>query len=111
MRLSADQYSDSLGKSSLKLLVELINTDSVYEVSDIFVVFLAFENNSDIEGNENVVIGWASANRELVDDVLLGDEELDLGPREAGNQTALLSDMVELAMLSDYCVSSLRPVS
>ena len=110
MRLSTDEYSDSLSQSSLKLLVQLIDTDSVNKISNIIIVLFALKNNCDVESDKNVIIGWASANREFVDNVLLGYKELDLGPREAEDEATFLLDAIEFTMLSDYCVSSFRPV-
>ena len=109
MGLATDQNSDSLGEGGLELLVQLIDTDSVNEVSDVIIVFFALEDNSNVQGNEDIVVRWASANREFVDNVLLSYKELDLGPREAEDKAAIRLNTIELTMLRDNCVSSFRP--
>ena len=110
MCLSTDEYSDSLSQSSLKLLVQLIDTDSVNEVSDIIIVLFALENNCNVESDEDVIVSWASANWEFVDNVLLSYKELDLGPREAEDEATFLLNTIEFTMLCDYCISSFRPM-
>ena len=92
------------------MLIQLIDTDSVNKVSDIIIVFFALENNCDVESDEDVIVSWASANWEFVDNVLLGYKELDLGPREAEDEAAFLLDAIEFTMLCDYCISSFWPV-
>jgi hypothetical protein len=77
--LSTSENADSLGDGSLDLLVQLVNTDVINEGLNRFVVFLAFENRTDLDFDENVVIGGAGLHIHLEDYVLLGDKVLDLG--------------------------------
>jgi len=81
MSFSSDQYSHSFSDGSFKLFIKLIDTNSVNEVKDILLFFHAFEDNGDTETNENIIISWASSNLEWIINVLLGYEELNLGPR------------------------------
>ena len=104
MGLVSDQDSYSFGDSSLQLLIELIDTDPVHKVSNVIVSGLASEDDCDVEGNKNVVISWASIHRELEEDVLRGDQELDLGPWKAEDKSTALLNMIELSMLGDDCV-------
>jgi hypothetical protein len=107
MGLASDQDTDPLGQSGLQLFVKLVDTDSVTEIEDGVVIWLAAEHDGDVQGHEDVVVGWTSSHWELVGDVLLGDQELDLSPWETENETTLLLDVVELAMLRDHSVGTL----
>lgn len=109
MSLTTNEDSYSLGKCSLKLLIQLIDTDSVNEVSNIIIILLAFENDGNVKSDEDVIIGRASANWEFVDDILLCHKELDLGPREAEYETSLLLNMVKFTVFRNNRVGSLRP--
>ena len=106
MGLASDKHSDSLGEGSFELLVKLVDTDSVHEVSDVIISVLAPEDNGDIQGNENVVISRASSHWELVDDILLGHQELNLSPWEAEYKPTLFLHVIELSVLCDDCVRS-----
>ena len=106
MGLASDEHSDPLGDGSLQLLIQLVDTDSVTEVEDTVVIWLASENYRDIQGNKDIVVSWASSNWEFVGDVLLGHKELDLGPGEANNKATLFLNGVKLAMLCNDCIGS-----
>lgn len=99
MSLSSDQDSHSLGQSCFELFVQLVYADTVDEVMDALVVWLAPEDNGDVEGDEDVVVGWAGAHWEFVGDVLLGHEELNFGPGQAEDEAAVLLDVIELSVL------------
>jgi len=92
MGLASDEHSDPLGDGGLQLLIQLVDADSVTEVEDRVVIWLASENYSDVKSNKDVVVGWASSNWELVSDVLLGHKELNLGPGEANNEPTFTLD-------------------
>ena len=85
MGLASDENSNPFGDSSLQLLIQLVDADSVTEVENRVVIWFASENYSDVKSNKDVVVGWACSHRELVSDVLLGDKELDLSPWETNN--------------------------
>jgi hypothetical protein len=110
MRLATNEHSHSLGQCSLKLLIQLIDADSVNEVANIIIVLLALEDDGDVQGHEDVIVGWASANWELVDNVLLGHKELDLGPGEAEDEAAILLDTIKLAVFRYNRICPLRSV-
>jgi len=80
MGLSSNQNSYSLSNSSFELFIKLINTDSVDEIKDTVLVRFAPKHNSNPKSNKNVIIGWASSNLEFIDDILLSNQKLDLGP-------------------------------
>jgi hypothetical protein len=107
MGLSSDQNSNSFGKGSLKLLIQLVNTDLVNKVVDGFIIWLASEHNADIEGNEHIVVCWCSSNWELVSNILLSYQELDLSPWKAWNEAAISFDLIKLTVLDDDGVGSL----
>jgi hypothetical protein len=111
MSLSSDEHSNSLGQGGLELLIQLIDTDSVHEVTNGLLIILALEHDGDIHGDEDIIVGWAGSNRELVDDVLLSDQELDLGPWQAPDEATFLLDMVKLSVLGDNSIGSFGSVS
>jgi len=80
MCLASNEHPDSLGQCSLQLLVQLIDADPIHKVLDILLGIFAPEDDGDVKCHEDVVVGWASSDREFVDDILLGDQELNLGP-------------------------------
>ena len=92
------------------MFVQLVYADSVAEVVDRFVVLFASEDNSYIQGHEDVIVGWSGSHGELVRDVLLGDQELDLGPGCGEHDSSLLHHAVVLSVLGDDSVGSLGPI-
>jgi hypothetical protein len=110
MGLASDQDTNSFSDGGLKLFVQLVDRNSIAEVEDIILSSLASEDNSDINGHEDVVIGRTSSHWELVDNVLLSHQELDLGPWKAPYKSARALNMVKLAMLCNNSVCSLRPL-
>lgn len=78
MGLASNQNSDSLSDGCFELFVKLVDTDSIYEVLDTCIVILASEYNGDTKSNKDVIIGWASSNLKLINNILLSDQELDL---------------------------------
>lgn len=80
MGLSSNQNSYSLSNCSFKLLIQLINTDSVDEIKDTIFVRFTSKHNSNTKSDKNVIIGWASSHLEFIDDILLSNQKLDLGP-------------------------------
>jgi hypothetical protein len=110
MGLTSDQNSNSFGKSSLKLLIQLVNTDLVNEVVDRCIIWFASEHNTDIEGNEYIVVCWSSSNWELVSNILLSYQELDLSPWKARDDAALFLNVIKLTVLGDNGVGSLWPI-
>ena len=110
MGLSSDQNSNSFGKSSLKLLIQLVNTDLVNEVVDGIVVWLASEDDTDIEGNEHIVVCWCGSNWELVSNILLSYQELDLSPWKAQDEATLFLDVIKPTVLGNDGVGSLRSI-
>lgn len=80
MGLSSNQNSYSLSNSSFKLLIQLINTDSVDEIEDTIFVRFTSKHNSNTKSDKNVIIGWASSYLEFIDEILLSNQKLDLGP-------------------------------
>lgn len=80
MGLSSNQNSYSLSNSSFKLLIQLINTDSVDEIEDTIFVWFTSKHNSNTKSDKNVIIGWASSYLEFIDEILLSNQKLDLGP-------------------------------
>ena len=70
MGLISDEDSDSLSDGSLKLLIKLVDTDSIDEVSNIIVGGLASKDYSNVECNEDIIVSWASVYRELEENVL-----------------------------------------
>jgi hypothetical protein len=110
MGLSSDQNSNSFGKGSLKLLIQLVNTDLVNKVVDGSIIWLASEHNADIEGNEHIVVCWSSSNWELVSNILLSYQELDLGPWKAKDDATLSLNVIKLTVLGDNGVGSLWPI-
>lgn len=111
MGLSSNENSDSLGNGSLKLLIELVDTDSVDEVSNIFIVGFASENDSNIQGNKNVVIGWTSSDWEFVVDILLSDQELDLCPWKTNVKASNLFNTIKFTVLGNDGISTLRHIN
>lgn len=109
MSLSSDQDSHSLGQSSLELFVQLVDADTVDEVMNALVVGLAPEDNSNVEGDEDVVVSWACAHWEFVSDVLLGDQELNFSPRQAEDEPTILLDVVEFSVLGYDSKCAFRP--
>lgn len=81
MGFASDQYSYSFSDGGLQLLIELVDADSVTEVENRILIFLAFEHNCDVKSNEDVIKSWTGANREAVDNVLFRDQKLNLRPR------------------------------
>lgn len=106
MCFASDENSDSLSEGSLKLLVKLVDANSIYEVMNILIIWFTSENHSNIKSNEDIVISWACSDWEFIGDVLLGNKELDLGPWEAENETTFLLDVVEFTVLGDDCIGS-----
>jgi len=107
MGLTSDQNSNSFGKSSLKLFIQLVNTDPVNEVLDGFVVWLASEDDADIEGNEDIIVCWCGSNWELVSNILLSYQELDLSPWKTWDEATLFFNVIKPTVLGDDGVSSL----
>ena len=95
---------------TFELLVELVDADAVDEVTNIVIIIFASENNSNIQCHKNIVVGWAGSHRELVDNILLCDKELYLGPWQAKYEAALLLNVIELSVLCNNCISSFRSV-
>jgi len=123
MRLRADEHANTFRQRRFKLLVQLVDRNAVAKVEDVFLVALsnlrvapvllvdvAAENDANVECDEDVVVGGTSPHRELVSHVLLGDEELDLGPRETPDKAARMLDRIERAVLGDDRVRALRDV-
>jgi hypothetical protein len=109
MGLAPDQDSDTLSDSRLELLIELVDGDAIAEIKNTVIIFHAPEDHSDVQRNEDVVEGWTSSNRELIQQVLLGHQELDLGPRQARDESPLLVNGVKLPMFGNDRIGSLRP--
>ena len=109
MGLISDEDSDSLSDGSLKLLVKLVDTDSVDEVSNIIVGGLASKDYSNVECNEDIIVSWASVYRELEENVLWSNQELNLGPWKADNKSSALLDVIELTMLGNDSITSFGP--
>jgi len=107
MCFSSDEYSDSLSECCFKLFIKLVDADSVHEVMDRVIIWFAFENYSNIKGHKDIIISWACSYWEFVCDVLLSHKELNSGPWQAEDETTLLLDVVEFAMLGDDCISTL----
>ena len=123
MRLRSDEDTDTLGYGGVELFIQLVDTHPVAEVEDsllvlpgnirvfpALVVNFAAEDNADVEADEDVVVRGAGLDRNLEGDVLLGDEELDLGPRETPDEATLVHDRVESPELGDDCVRTLGHV-
>ena len=106
MCLSSNKNSDSLCQCCFELLIQLIDADSVYEVMYWLVIWFAPEDNCNIEGYKDIIVSWTCSNWELVSDILLCNQELNLGPRQAWDEAALSLDWVEFAVFSDNRVSS-----
>ena len=123
MRLRSDEDTDALSQGGVELLVQLVDTHPVAEVEDsllvllgdvrvfpALVVNLAAEDNADVEADEDVVVSRAGLDGYLESDVLLGDEELDLGPRETPDKATLVHDRFKGSKLGDDCVRTLGHV-
>lgn len=70
MCFTSNEHSDSLSESCFKLLVQLIDTDSIDEIMNRLIIFFASENHSNIKSYKDIIICWASSHWELVSDVL-----------------------------------------
>ena len=108
MGLASNQNSDSFSDGCFELFVKLVDTDSVDEVFDTSVVFLASENNCDTKSNKDVVVGWASPNLKFINKVLLSNQELDLCPWSAHNEATFLLNMVKCTVFGNNGISSFR---
>ena len=107
MSLCSNQNSDSFCDGSFQLLVQLVNTDSVYKVTDIVISRLATENNCDVQSDKNVVICWARIYWELKKNILGCNQKLDLCPWKAEYKPTALFNMVKPSVFCNYCVCSL----
>jgi hypothetical protein len=105
MSLASNENSNSFGDGSFKLLIKLIDTDLIAEVLYGFDCLLLVirappnaENNSNVEGDENVIVCWAGSDWESVDHILFSYQELDLGVRQTPFKTTFIFDMTELTV-------------
>jgi hypothetical protein len=110
MSLASNQNSNSFGNGSLELLVKLVDTDSVHEIENILFTFHTFENNCDTKTDENVIVGWACSNLKFIDDVLFGDQKLDLCPWKTHRHTTFFLNSIESTVLGDNSISSFRTI-
>lgn len=109
--LASNQHAHSLRDRGFELFVELVDRNLVGEVIDSFFFRNALEHNGDVQGYEDVVVGGAGAHGEPEHDVLLSDQELDLGPGHAPNQAAGRLSVGVLSVGCDNGVSSFGPGS
>jgi len=106
MCFTSNKYSNSFSQRSFKLFVQLIDTDSVYEIVNTVVIWFASEHYSNIKGHKDIVIGGSCSYWELVCHILLCDQELNLGPRKTEDKTSFFLDLAILSMSSDNSISS-----
>lgn len=85
MSLATDQNSYSFSNGGFKLLVQLVNADSVAEVENALFIWLAPECDSDVKLNKYVIVGWTCSHRETIYHILLCHQELNFGPRQTPN--------------------------
>jgi len=107
MCFTSDKDSNSLSQSSFKLLIELVDTDSVHEVVDWLVIWFTSEYYCNIEGNKDIIICGAGSHRELVCHILLSNKELDPRPRKTEHKSSFFFDRLKLSMGGNNSVGSL----
>jgi hypothetical protein len=83
MSFSSDKNSYPFSYGCLELLIELINTDFVTEIKDRLIIVHTPKDDNNVQSHKDIIVSWTSYHWKLVSDVLLSDQELDLGPRQA----------------------------
>ena len=112
MRLASNQNSHSFCDSSFKLLIELIDTNSITEVENVLLFFFASEDYCDVEGNENIVIRRTGSHRESINNVLFRHQELDFCPWHAGpDKSTFLLNTVEFAVAGNNGIGAFGAIN
>lgn len=110
MGFPSDKNSHSFGQSCFQLLIKLIDANSVDKIKNGIIIGLAPEYNSNVKSNKDIIVGWASSHWELISDVLLGDKELDFGPRKTENEATILFHLVKFPVFRNHSICSFRNI-